>query len=152
MARRRRLHGILADVRVSRRSWGRWAAAGAIGVVAVGLFVHFSERVVTAPIVDVVSIADARLLVGAGCGSPSAVGVRESARTVRVQVRDRVPRWGGASAKCLTVTCIRLARALGSRAVVDDATGRTVRVAREQSARSPLRCVTPSRGRRSAAS
>ncbi|HEX4778086.1 MAG TPA: hypothetical protein VFW74_15015 [Acidimicrobiia bacterium] len=130
-------------MRVLRSRWGRWMLAALVGVVAVGVFVHFDEHVVTLTVTHAASTGDTRLLVGASCGPPSSVEVSEGATTVRVRVRDKVQRWGGTYSKCLTMTCVRLAQPLGSRTVVDDATGKPVRVERAAPEFGPTHCITP---------
>lgn len=143
MPRARRSRGILAAVRVPPSRWAWWTVAAVVAVVAVGVFVRFSEHTVTLSVTYASSTGDARLLVGAGCGTPSEIDVRESATTVHVRVRDTVQRWGGNRPKCLTMTCVRLARPLGTRTLVDDAPGRAVHVDRVIAGSGPSRCIRP---------
>jgi hypothetical protein len=130
-------------LRILRSRWAWLTVAAVVAAVVVGVFVRYSEHTVTLSVTHVTSTGEARLLVGAGCGTPSATDVSESATTVRVRVRDKVQRWGSNTPKCLTTTCVRLAHPLGSRTVIDDATGQPVPVERAAPGSGPSRCVTP---------
>jgi hypothetical protein len=115
-----------------RSKWVRRGVVVACLVAALTVFIHYSERTITVPIRDGVASDGSATLGIRGVCSASSVHVVDDSMSVKVRVRLRVQRWGGfrENPACIGV-CVHLAHRLGTRRVIDAATGRQLRMVPE---------------------